>query len=171
MATYPFLTQIAWDVVNRLTLDWQTRPHLWEREVDIQSELASRLRSVLTSLGREISQGYSRSTSRVACEPSVRYTYSDSRQYTCQPDVVIRNDQSENLPEFAWLCEIKYDQNKGADWDIEKLIYLCSQNIVQYGCWINISSSVSREASIVWGRHSGEDRVWTCNVSLPKIGE
>lgn len=46
MATYPYLVQIAWDVVNQFVRDWQMNPYLWNKEIDVQMELAGRLSSV-----------------------------------------------------------------------------------------------------------------------------
>lgn len=171
MATYPHLVQIAWDVTNRLIREWQSAPQRWERERDIQTELASRLRAIVDMLGRGTVLRGTQVLSRVTAEPAIDYQYSDSKKYRCYPDIAIRNDtisDTNGEPNYLWVCEIKYDPYQPSDWDVEKLRFLANQRLVQYGCWLNISRQPALHGSGTdWDRDSLNTNVWLCNVKLP----
>ena len=131
MATYPFEVQLAWDVVNQFTIDWQASPFAWEREVDVQAELFNRLRLIMKYTGREM-VSINPPIVRVTQEPTIKYQYSDGKEYPCYPDILIRNAPDSEFKN-SWACELKFDNSRGKDWDIEKLQYLCDQKIVHYG--------------------------------------
>ena len=48
MANYPTAVKVAWDVIHQFIADWQENPYQWWTELDIQVEIASRLRLVLS---------------------------------------------------------------------------------------------------------------------------
>jgi len=134
---YPHLVQVAWHAVEKLVGDWSNNPHFWEHEIDIQAELRSRLATLYSILGfetviatekeaRASTKVFTYRYSRVACEPSVTYKFSDRKIYRAMPDVVVWDDLKDPnvTPEhwpILWACEIKYMGAGKNDWDIEKL--------------------------------------------------
>ena len=49
--SYPDIIQIAWNTVTQFVRDWQESPYQWAREIDIQVELASRLKTLYRNTG------------------------------------------------------------------------------------------------------------------------
>ncbi|MFC1476706.1 hypothetical protein ACFL5S_01950, partial [Fibrobacterota bacterium] len=126
MAYYPYLVQIAWDVVSNFIFDFQSTPYKWSKEIDIHTELASRIQSVYNTIGRNSIIGNYKELeknvvgnqiwSRVSCEPYISYVYNDGKSYYCYPDIVIWDRiKNPNLPPeydknnwpILWACEIK----------------------------------------------------------------
>lgn len=185
MAQYPHLVQMAWYTVEQLVDDWAKNPHYWEREIDIQSELRGRLSTIfsLTGFGHVMSQEKDSQSpemlrtyrfSRVCCEPNIRYTYSDGKEYGAKPDIVVWDalpdplNQPEDRWPILWACEIKYKYFPASEWDIEKLGYLLDQNRINFGCWLIflIDSSISKP-SVSWEKSSHGMRLWKCTVTAP----
>lgn len=183
MAHYPHLVQLAWHVVEQLVTDWTKNPHYWEREIDIQSELKGRLSTIfsLTGFGEVKSQEEielpSRKIStyrysRVACEPSISYKYSDGKQYRAMPDIVVWDTLPQPLKQpdawpILWACEIKYKNFSPSDWDVEKLGYLLDQQQISFGCWLVFHMDDSEEPSVTWEKTTHGTRLWTCTVTAP----
>ena len=179
ITAYPILTEIAWHVLDRFLLDWQAEPFRWDREIDVQVEVANRLslgfgtseqtpwwRPTRTSRPSRSSDGHG------SCEPRLTYTYSDGKQYRCHPDIVIWDDiKNPSVPPDAtgernwpmlWACEIKYGQQKPTDWDIEKLRYLMALRVG--------SATVAKAGSgIVCQRDQVDGRLWVYDVMLPAL--
>jgi len=185
MAQYPHLVQLAWYTVEQLVTDWAKNPHYWEREIDIQSELKGRLATIFSLIGRgEVisrEEGSPASPglktyrfSRVACEPSISYTYSDGEQYRAMPDIVVWDALPDPLqsPEdgwpILWACEIKYKNSTATEWDIEKLGYLLDQKRIQFGCWLVFCMDDSLEKPLVsWTKSAHGKHLWKCIASAP----
>jgi hypothetical protein len=184
------LTEIAWHVLDRFLLDWQAEPFRWDREIDVQVEVASRLSLVFRYIGTDtlvatypnIAAKQEQRWSRVSCEPRLTYTYSDGKQYRCHPDIVIWDDiknpseppdatGERNWP-MLWACEIKYGQQKPMDWDIEKLRYLMAlpDGGILHGCWLRMLRTPAKSGSgIVCQRDQVDGRLWVYDVMLPAI--
>lgn len=192
MAKYPFLVDVAWKVLDRFLLDWQTEPYKWSREVNFQAEIATRLRNVYelmdcnTLIGNygEVPLGLAKDQrwSRVYCEPKIWYTYKDAQRYFCYPDVVVHDDipnphappdrQNKTNWPLLWACELKVwaDDTKDENWDTEKMSYLIKNSETQYACWVNIR--LERAASgngIEWKQPEGLEGVWVCDAKLPSL--
>ena len=124
--TYPKLVSIAWDIVEQLGRDWQRDPLRYWTEKDVQTDLATRLRSAYDLIGRGSLRGVyeeyrdvlgaNQRWSRVSCEPSVYFA--EAGEAACRPDIVVWDDidDPEDPPDAAsranwpilWACEIKY---------------------------------------------------------------
>ena len=187
MSEYPYLVQISWYVVEKFLVDWQRDPYRWYQEIDIQTELSERLKTIYRLIGEDIVtmkcqwkvegmaeiQGFS----RVTCEPSVRYTDEKGGIAWCCPDIVIWDDASniEDYPHgigsdwpILWACEIKYPPKKEENWDQEKLRYMVSQNRAKFGCWLKVYlERVERGNGIEWDRDKEEGRIWIGEARLP----
>lgn len=153
-----FMVDIIWDVVECFIENWRNSPYKWLTEIDIQSEIASRLRQALKDrdkLYQEAKYDYIRNGkmqkySRVCCEWSTNYDNSQGIRGCCFPDVIISDDIADpnNPPDqnkyrnwpMLWVCEIKYNTEDNSTlkgewkWDIEKLGYLLEQNETKYAC-------------------------------------
>lgn len=188
MANYPYLVNIAWDAVKRFIEDWQCEPYRWSRERDVQMDLASRISSVYRIIGRDTVTGnYSNAVSgfegnqrwnRVCCEHTISYTYKDGKRYNCYPDIIIWDDieNPDSPPDEAgdhnwpmlWICEIKLEGEKEANWDEEKMRYLLTQGDAKYGCWLNLCLSRAKTGDgITWEKSVGNERLWLCTAMLP----
>ena len=128
MGRYPFLVELAWHVTEAFVADWQREPFLWDRERDIQVALASRLSTVLLSLGKGTVEGEYTGTgfkgiqtySRISCEPPLRISVRGKTRI-CYPDVVLWDDLSDPHKPPAdwpalWACEIKYGAGSRPIW-------------------------------------------------------
>lgn len=141
---------LAEEVLKQIIRDWATNPERWEREIDLQCELRSRLMSVFSLLGcGYISEDMTRqdktrltlSNARVACEPVIAgVTGANS------PDVVIWDAVEGKCPPqkgiwpILWACEIKLSSKKtGALADVTKLEHLLDgyDQILKYGCAVH----------------------------------
>ncbi len=180
----PKLVELAWDVCHQFLLEWQVNPYRWDQEIDVQAELASRLATLCRLTGQEYvidnnqeaPRGFEgrQEYGRVACEPAVRYLYSDGREHTCYPDVVLWDDCNEpdrcrdHWP-VLWACEIKYHGRDPQGWDLEKLRYLVSRGtVVKYGCWIQMIRRRAKEGDgMRWERADEAGRIWTIEAWLP----
>jgi hypothetical protein len=164
MSQYPFLVQIALDTVEQLIEEWTMNPHFLEREIDIQSELRSRLSRICSWTGRgyvvihdDVPSG--RETyrfSRVACEPNVAFKKSEGGEGYVRPDVVIWKGLADPTAEpdhwpILWACEIKYKSQNSSDDDIKKLSLLLDQKRIDYGCSLDFRTSETIDKPI-----------WTC---------
>lgn len=186
MAQYPYLVQIAWQTVEQLVREWGTQPYFWEKEADIQSELRSRLQSIYALLGhgeviatdpdpedavRKLTYRYS----RVCCEPSIKYKYSDRKFYYARPDIIIWDDlldpasEPEDWP-ILWACEIKYVNATASEWDVEKLGYLIDQGKIKFGCWLTFGLLDKLvEPDIEWDQRTHGMKLWVCKASAPGL--
>jgi hypothetical protein len=179
MAQYPLHVQLAWKAVETFVTDWGRNPCYWEQEVDVQAELRSRLTSAFSVLGLneviadEIDSQARKTTfrySRVACEPSIQYVFSDGKTYRAMPDVVIWDDLEDPKvhPEpwpILWACEIKYVGAGSSEWDVEKLGYLVDQNLIRFGCWLTFQIDNTLTAPVMsWDKGAHGTRLWTCSA-------
>lgn len=188
MGQYPFLVQTAWYVVEKFLKDWQSNPYLWYQEIDIQTELANRLRKIYHLIGEGTVtmkckykvEGMDdiQPFSRVTCEPYVSYTYDEEKAW-CHPDIVIWDDVSDisecpyafegDWP-ILWVCEIKYPPGKKEDWDQKKLRHMVSQKRAKFGCWLKFFlERAKRGNGIEWERDIEDKRVWIGEVRLPSV--
>ena len=190
MASYPYLVQTAWYVIEAFIADWQREPYLWAREIDAQAEIASRLMNIYKLVGSDTLLGnykgapegfeHNQRWSRVTCEPYVYYTYSDGKQYRCHPDIIVWDEindpnsppdqcEGKNWP-ILWACEIKYDVADPDTWDIKKLRYLIQQDHIKFGCWLKFKRMHATTGNgIKWDKDQAGARLWECNVSLPSV--
>jgi len=116
---YPTTVDIAWKVVEQLVQDWMRNPEYWNREIDLQAELVSRLNAVyrLIGFGEVVADPDNKRYwyARAACEPHVTYQVNSGQFYRAHPDVVVWADlvNPAEIPEqwpIQWVCEIKYLQ-------------------------------------------------------------
>src|SRR5208337_365549 len=145
MARYPLLVDLAWDVLNQFLKDWQSNPYAWSHEIDIQTELASRLRTVYQLVGKNcVKANYDNALpgfkgrqawGRVCCQLPVRYQWQGTWA-RCLPDIVVLDDipdpnsppdaREEGTFPLLWVCEIKLNARPGGDdasedYDIRKM--------------------------------------------------
>lgn len=84
-------------VVNGFIEEWKKDPYAWGNEIDVQVELASRIKTVLKTLGKEYLQaqykGYKKAEkfNRLCCEPPIYYL-KDGIRKKCFPDIVVFDD-------------------------------------------------------------------------------
>jgi len=151
------LIEIIYETVEKFIGDWRNSPYEWETEIDIQCEIANRLRQLIKSWGLlilkasydYIRNGRQQEYSRVCCEPGTNYNDSnrDGSRNDCKPDIVVYDDidDPDNPPDLTpernwpmlWACEIKYqteDNCVSQNWDIEKMKYLLKQDETKYAC-------------------------------------
>ena len=108
---------------------------------------------------------------------TVKYQYIDGSSHKCRPDIVILDDIADptNPPDLnggnwpiLWACEIKYQNEGSDDWDIEKLRYLITQGVVQYGCWIKMLRLLAPQGNgVIWSSDATIDRIRIYDVRLP----
>lgn len=136
--------------VQQFIVDWNKSPFLWDTEMDIHVELASRLKTVLREFGllqQKVSyKGYGHiDVSLLSCGYPVEFDEKKKESSYCRPDIQIWKpaEDSQNPPDrieginwpILWICEIKYkteiggDQNKkNREGDIGKLKRLAKEN-------------------------------------------
>lgn len=183
---YPYLVNSAWYVLEKLVRDWQKHPYRFDRERDVQVELASRLSTLFSLVDEDtvegnyedVIEGFQNNQlhSRIACEPYVPYTYKDGNDYGCYPDVVIWDEiedpnspPNENWPTL-WACEIKYTTNEPGAWDIEKLEYLIEQKRIRFGGWLTMRFQRAKKGNgLLWKRNKLGSHLWTCEAFLPAL--
>ena len=186
---YPAVVQVAWDVVEKFLREWQYAPYKWDKEIDVQAELYSRLASVYRAIGKDEIRGNYKDVvvgfegkqiwSRVCCEPRIPYVYRDGKKYHCFPDLVVWDDAEnpDNPPDtggdtswpILWVCEIKfYGESSQGKWDIEKMSYLLTQGRAKYGCWLNMHLARAKRGSGMYCKKSVDDeRLWVWTAELP----
>ena len=147
---------IIWDTIEHFIENWSDSPFEWQTEIDIQVEIASRLRQAFKDRKQLIQKaryGYIRKGqlqeySRVCCEWSTNYNDSSGKRYFCKPDIIVYDDiaDSNNPPDLdreknwpmLWVCEIKYQTEDNSpqykEWDTEKIKYLLEQNETKFAC-------------------------------------
>lgn len=192
------LIGLAFKVIKSFIRDWQKSPYKWDKEIDIQVEIASRIKTCYQKLGKDEMnasykvniKGFEREQvySRVCCEPIVFYKYEDGIRYPCFPDIVIYQDienpkpppdeteQKTNWP-MLWICEIKYwtewiSTPKKDDWDINKMKYLLKQKDgTKSACWLTFYRERERDLSSkgIKIKRYENNRLWECVVRLPAI--
>lgn len=188
MSTYPYMVDIAWDVVKGVLAEWQREPYRWEKEIDVQVEVASRLLAALRAMGRDtLLANYPNAIagfegnqiwSRICCEPALQYAWTDGTSWCCRPDVVMWDEADPNDPPDAkggnwpvlWACEIKYMHPRDSGWDLDKLRILVRQGKVRYGCWLNMDRARAGTGDgLVWTRDEEDGRIWICDAKLPTL--
>jgi hypothetical protein len=151
------LVKIAHTQIEQFIKDWQKSPYIWEKEADVQIEIASRIKHALKKCKMDIywakyrkyvMKGHERGQiySRVCCEPKVFYQETRNKTEVCRPDIVIWDSLKDaaspdetldkkriNYP-LLWVCEIKYrppwkkdDTARKKAWDLDKMKYLLQQ--------------------------------------------
>jgi hypothetical protein len=184
MAQYRYEVQIAWHAVEQLANEWGARPYFWEREVDIQSELRSRLQTIYSLLGygevittepdpKDRGRVFTYRYARACCEPSIKYEYSDKKVYRAKPDIVVWDDLPNPAQEpddwpILWACEIKYMNKDPSEWDVEKLGYLIDQERIKFGCWLTLDCNDSlSKPEINWDQRAHGAKLWVLTVMAP----
>ena len=149
-------------IVRGFIRDWKKNPYLWNNEIDVQIEIACRIKKALKHMGKERIEakykGYRTMEifSRVCCEPPI-YFKSQGKRKKCFPDIVVFDDipdpskppdepdKKRNWP-MLWVCEIKYETEWGGDFqkcnrefDQTKLKALLQQKDgTQYACILDL---------------------------------
>ena len=139
---------LARRVVDQFILDWEQSPYHWQNEVDIQVEIASRLRIVFQNLGWGSVNGKMEGWPdievwpRISCEPSIRLT--DGTGKYIQPDIVMWDDSpdsgrvvKETEWDLLWACELKSGDLSDPPTDIQKLIALKGSARMMRGDYLN----------------------------------
>jgi hypothetical protein len=189
MATYPFLVEVAWEVLTQFLGDWQENPYRWSKEIDVQAELATRLNKVYRLLGRgmvlanykNVIAGFEGKQfwSRVCCGLTVQCQWK-GKPVLCYPDVAVLDDIPDpNSPPDAneagrfpllWACEIKLDAPSDAQspegWnDLAKMTTLLKQDRARYACLVTMfRRRADSGTGIQWDRK--EERLWQCTAEL-----
>jgi len=185
MASYPFMVQTAYNVLNDVFKQWHNEPYRWNKEVDLQAEIGGRLNQIfmLQGLGtikgqhKWVASGFDekQSWSRVSFEPYVTYEYEKDKTSYIFPDIVIWKDlkSGENVPDgqlwsILWACELKYGSSDPGRDDVDKLKLLIEQNKIDFGCsirvhFINTPSGIG----IKWSGAGKGHHLWICDVSMP----
>jgi hypothetical protein len=192
MATYPFLVEVAWEVLAQLIGDWQENPYRWSKEIDVQAELATRLDKVYRLLSRGTARANYKNAiagfkgkqfwSRVCCEPTVQCQWKGER-VLCSPDVAVFDDIPDpNSPPDAneagrfpllWACEIKLDARSDAQspegWsDLAKMTTLLKEDRARYACLVAMfRRRAGSGTGIQWDRK--EEKLWQCTAELPPL--
>lgn len=176
------LIDIIYETINKFIKDWRNSPYEWETEIDIQCEIASRLRQAIKSHGVLISEasydyirdGKRQQYSRLSCEPRIYYNDSngDGKRYNCRPDIVVFDvidnpdlppdvEPGKNWP-LLWVCEIKYQTEdnyalQDEDWDNKKMNYLLEQRETKYVCclYFNRKEMVTKLTKIPEDKNGG----------------
>lgn len=174
---YPTTVDIAWKVVEQLVQDWMRNPEYWNREIDLQAELVSRLNAVyrLIGFGEVVADPDNKRYwyARAACEPHVTYQVNSGQFYRAHPDVVVWADL-DNAAEISdywpilWACELKYCSRDPGEDDLIKLDMMARQGKVQYGCILRLD--VDRSSSktwISWDRDTANGKDWKCSARAP----
>ena len=187
------LVNTAWRQLERFINDWKHSPCEWDNEIDVQVELASRLKRAYGKLNDYDAQydtvvvpKKKQCWSRVSCEPRIYYTDSDNVRRCSKPDIVVFKDlekpeqppddypypERKNKP-ILWLCEIKYNTeatptNKltdvNRDGDSKKIRYYLKDREVRYACWLVIS----RRGDTAYDEHcSRTGRFRKYHIKLP----
>lgn len=151
------LVNIVWKELEDFIKEWQRSPFVWNKERDVQVELANRIKSAIkgkdkywanykciTDKVKGFEQG--QEFSRVCCEPLVYYKNNKGKRDVCFPDIVICDapdnpvhpqelwKKKRNDP-IIWICEIKYQREWKKPYsseiddiyDLEKIKYLLKQ--------------------------------------------
>ncbi len=153
--------------VQQFINDWKKSPFLWDTEMDIHVELASRLKTILQEFGllkqRVFYKEYGYiDVSLLGCDYPVQFEKKVGESSYCRPDIQIFKlaEDPRNPPDSImgvnwpalWACEIKYkteiggDQNKKhREEDIEKLKRLAKESggPVDYCCILHLERSKS----------------------------
>jgi hypothetical protein len=174
--------QLFSDCLEQFLSDWQQAPYRWDKEIDVQAELFSRLSAVCKRLGMETVKGnYADALpqfrgkqiwNRVCCEPTLKYRWDDDEIYNSYPDLVIWDDADDpdNPPDakgsanwpVLWLCEIKLGQDDKEKWDERKLQAIVDHGRVAKACWLQLY----RELGVGTKRRKSGD-VETIEVRIP----
>lgn len=128
MSAYPYLVDIAWQVVEQFIKEWKQEPLKWYYERDIQREIASRLSTVYKFLGKDTIEG--NKYSKVGCENVL-----DGKS----PDIVIWDESQSSEYTALWVCEIKLNSARATndESDIKKIQKFLKDKNAKYGCWLN----------------------------------
>ena len=159
-------------------------PYLWNKEIDVQVELAGRLSSVLKMLGRGTMEAHyeygpekfynQQVWARVTCEPSVLTEY-EGKRTVYYPDIVIWDEVDPKDPPdshdddgvfpILWACELKYRSGNAIHGDIDKLKGLIEEGTVKFGCILSLEQvHGTTESGAVWT--DTDSRLWTCEATL-----
>ena len=127
------LVNIACEQLEQFIKEWQVFPFVWNKERDVQVELASRIKSAFREHRNRYWANYKcirnkvdgfehgQKFARVCCEPLIYYKNKEGRRKCCFPDIVIcgapgnpknpaepwKNKRNEPI---IWVCEIKYQR-------------------------------------------------------------
>ena len=159
-------------VVREFAGDWQQAPDRWLQEVDVQCDLAYRIKSLLTRLHLEgLSARYSKALfqyknkgqfSRLACEPYVSCHYEGGKY--AHPDIVVWDD-SNNQERYIndgswpilWAAEIKYMFREPKSTDFDRLADMVKAGILYRGLWLRLLVKQKNKIPTEWHADKGVD--------------
>ena len=185
MASYPHIVKVAWDVVAQFLIEWQRQPTLWQREIDVQTEIAGRLSAAYKLLGLyevcvTAKNGETEVVPRVCCEPTVYYKWKGEKCWA-YPDITVLGDPDTKSHNYGakvsgalilWACEIKYDSRDSSGWDVAKLRSLIKQEQIGFGLWLQVHSSQDESVeAIYWEKEEKQFRLWNCEAYVPQREE
>ncbi len=133
--------------VDAFVEEWAHNPLRWLQEIDVQCDLVSRLRKVLTDCGkchmeaRHSHYPNQHEFSRITCEP---YVLLPEKSYA-HPDIVIWDDANSVADTLdngkwpiLWVCEIKYTNREPDTSDLIRLREVIQNNTALCACWIKL---------------------------------
>lgn len=127
------LINIAWEEVEGFIKDWLKSPNEWYDELDVQAEIASRIKRRYKAKGQNtiwarykdkrygkkfLKEGIT--MGRVVCEHPAYYRPRKGRHEAYRPDIVVFDDikhpehpkenqyQTKTNDNMLWVCELKY---------------------------------------------------------------
>jgi len=125
-------------IVEKFAEDWEKKPMHWLQEIDVQCELACRIRKLfcdkkgISSIIKAKHSNYGKGRtiytfSRVTCEPYANITHD-----YLHPDIVVWADDAaainSGIKKMIWACEIKYTDDKpNSDEDERRLTQLVAE--------------------------------------------
>jgi hypothetical protein len=188
MASYPYMVQTAWYVLDHVFKEWQKQPYRWMRERDLQAEIGGRLNQIFFLQGfgsvegeyKWAAPGFSTHQiwSRVSYEPYIYYEYEEGKSTYCYPDIVIwkDSDTKELPPEgqlwpILWACELKYGSPDDGSDDTKKLVRLIQQQKIDFGCSVRVHFVRNEEVGINWNHAESGRNLWVCDVTMPQEKE
>lgn len=190
------LVNIAWKQLEAFIKGWQKDTYKWNNEIDIQVDLASRIKTAYKKLKKDtqwakykgVVNGFEKGQiySRIYCEPKTFYEYAKNKRDICRPDIVIYNDiENPSSPKepwrikqndpILWICEIKFQPewgnkrpNKRTNWDLRKIRYLLRQKDgTKYACWLDMSRERAKSGCGINRKILSHGRLRKYYVTLP----
>jgi len=153
-------------VVDAYVEKWAQNPLHWLQEIDIQCDLFSRLRKVLTDCekcflkARHSDYPNQYEFSRITCEP---YVLLAEKSYA-HPDIVVWDDENSVADTLnngkwpiLWVCEIKSMKGAPDTSDLERLRQMLQNNTALSACWIKLI--LNQKTSIPHQEKSSDPRL------------
>ena len=150
------MIKIIWTTLDNFIETWRNSPYLWTTEIDIQADIACRLRQAfyenqqrnLEASYSHVREGKIQAYSRVCCEWQTNYIHPKDGKACFAPDIIVYKDISDskqppdqdkytNWP-MLWVCEIKHNTEDTSaqyrEYDKKKMMLLLEQNQTEYAC-------------------------------------